>query len=317
LNLPKSDHCDGNVFFNLERTPNHGGADVIKWMMTRQRKRWPQYIHSEPGAKPPRSVDDSVRVTFVNHATVLIQCDGVNILTDPVWSKRCSPVRFAGPKRVRDAGIRYADLPPVHMVLISHNHYDHLDADTVRKLVRDHDPYFLTGIGNESVMKRLKINKVSYQDWWSAVKIPSLPTITFVPAQHFSGRSLSDRNKSLWGGFVVEAKGGCIFFAGDTGYGSHFKEIARRVGPIRLALLPIGAYEPRWFMSPVHMNPSDAVQAHIDLKAKDSMGIHFGTFQLTDEGIDEPKNDLLKTLSDMKISVETFWVPEFGESRIY
>lgn len=282
-------------------------------MATRKSKPWSKAKPLSAAPKPPIEVTKGIQVTFVNHATVLLQADGINFLTDPIWSERCSPFSFIGPKRYRDPGIAYADLPKIHCVLISHNHYDHFDKETIRCLIQDHDPLFILGIGLERLAKKLGMKKVVFLDWWESKDSP-LP-ITFVPALHFSGRGLFDRNKSLWGGFVIKTSSGPIYFAGDTGYGSHFKEIAKRLGNPILALLPIGAYEPRWFMRPVHMNPADAVQAHLDLQAKQSMGIHFGTFKLSDEDIDEPVLDLAKALKEKQVSTEVFWLPQFGETR--
>ncbi len=314
MKYPLSDHYDGKVFHNPTRNP-HGLLGVLKWVATGQSKAWPKNLNENATpAKIVSSVTEGIRTTFINHATVLIQVDGVNFLTDPIWSERCSPFSFAGPKRYRRPGIAYADLPPIHCVLVSHNHYDHFDWQTLKNLIRDHDPYFVFGLGLESLAKKLAIRKAVFLDWWEKTEEMKFP-ITFVPAQHFSGRGLFDRERSLWGGFVLSTSQGPIFFAGDTGYGPHFKEIAKRLGAPVLSLIPIGAYEPRWFMEPVHLNPSDAVQAHLDLQSKQSMAIHFGTFKLSDEGIDDPSNDLWEALKKSGVNSKDFWVPSFGEAR--
>ncbi len=226
---------------------------------------------------------DDLRVTFVNHATVLLQIAGVNVLTDPIWSRRASPLPFAGPRRRRPPGIRFVDLPPIDLVLISHNHYDHLDLPTLQALARSHAPRFITTLGNAALLQREGIEPVTEMDWWQEQPLPGGLRLTCVPAQHFSARGLCDRCRTLWCGFVLHGRGGPIYFAGDTGWGSHFSEIARRFGPPRLALLPIGSHLPRWFMRPVHLSPAEAVRAHQVLGAQASMAIHFGTFPMADD----------------------------------
>lgn len=277
------------------------------------RKPWPDWVESEYSTAPPASVDKGqIRTTFINHATVLIQTDNSNILTDPIWSRRCSPFSWVGPRRHRNAAIRFEDLPRIDTVLISHNHYDHMDLPTLRRLQSTHQPRIITGAGNRIYLERKGFTGVEELEWWDAAGGHTGPRITFVPAKHFSGRGLFDRNKTRWGGFTIESSAGCVFFAGDTGYGNHFREIADRFGQIDMAFLPIGAYEPRSFMCPVHMNPAEAVQAHQDLKSGQSVGIHFGTFRLAFEGIDDPQQDLIRAREAARLSPEEFEVPEFG-----
>jgi len=296
-------------FTNPTPTETHGVRGFLKWQVARNAAKWPA-PRQDPPRTLPKAADDALQVTFVNHATVLLQVDGLAILTDPIWSDRCSPVPFAGPKRYQDPGIAFDDLPPIDLVLISHDHYDHLDAATVRALVaRNPHTRFATGLGNGKLLRKLGANHVDELAWWQASGI-----VTFVPAQHFSGRGLV-QNKTLWGGFVVQTSHGPVFFAGDTGFGPHFAAVRERCGPMRLALLPIGAYAPRWYMAPVHMDPFDAVQAHLALGATESMGIHFGTFQLTDEAQDQPALDLARAMADAGVAPAAFWVPEFGETR--
>ncbi len=256
---------------------------------------------------------EPVVVTFVGHATFLIQVAAASILIDPMYSKRASPVTFAGPRRVRAQGVRFDDLPTISLVLLSHNHYDHCDLRTLRLLERRFQPPIVTPLGNGRLLRSAGIRQVEEIDWWETASAAPLP-ITLTPAQHFSARSMFDRNRALWGGFLIEAGGHRIFFAGDTGYGQHFREIAARMGPVDLALLPIGAYEPRWFMKDIHMNPAEAVQAHLDLAARQSIGMHFGTFQLTPEGIEEPVRELAKSLRDRGVPAERFRTVEVGES---
>lgn len=311
---PSSDHFDGRKFHNLSAQAPRGFRDALKWMLHRERGEWRRWTDAAPGPPPPRRVDD-LRVTFVNHATTLIQISGVNVLTDPVWSERVSPVTFAGPKRVRPPGIRFDDLPPIDAVLVSHNHYDHLDLATLGRLARRDRPRIFTGLGVSELLARRGVAGGLELDWWEGVDMAAGITVTSVPVQHFSGRGLSDRNATLWTGFVVSAAAGRVFFAGDTGYGPHFAEIARRFPGIRLAILPIGAYRPEWFMGPVHETPAQAVEAAKDLGAATSVGMHFGTFELTDEGQEEPPRDLEKALAAAPEPKPRFWVLGFGEGR--
>lgn len=313
---PVSDHCDGEKFFNLER-PARDLGQVFTWLRTRRPSRWPAWEENEPFAPPVAMQSSQIRdwrVTFINHATVLVQIGPWNLLTDPVWSERVSPFRTVGPRRVRAAGVALKDLPPIHVVLLSHNHYDHLDLATLKWLERRDHPHVVTGLGVAPLLHANGIRHVTELDWWQSVVHHEL-TIHFTPAQHFSGRGLRDRDMSLWGGLYVQTEVGGMFFAGDTGYSSHFRAIRERLGAPRLALLPIGAYEPRWFMGPVHMNPDDAVRAHIDLEAHASLGIHFNTFQLTDESIGQPVIDLQLALAAHHTEPSRFWVLKEGEGR--
>lgn len=287
-----SDHFDGKRFFNAEAGWQSEGS-FLKWQWTRTPGEWFDRRDDPPGPPPPERVGDGrLRVTFINHATTLIQLDGVNILTDPVWSERVSPVTFAGPRRYRQPGIRFDDLPPIDLVLVSHNHYDHLDVATLRALEARHRAPIVTPLGNGALMRRNGIRGAIDLDWWETTRHASGIETTVVPAQHFSARALSDRNRNLWGGFVVSAPSGNVYFAGDTGWGGHFAEIGRRFAPIRAALLPIGAYLPRWFMHPAHIDPAQAVDAHFALGARTSVPIHFGTFALGDDGMYDPLRDL-------------------------
>jgi L-ascorbate metabolism protein UlaG (beta-lactamase superfamily) len=221
----------------------------------------------------------------------LIQTSLGNILTDPIYSERAGPLQFLGPRRVRQPGVAFDDLPEISLVLISHNHYDHLDLPTLRALDRRFHPLFVTPLKNGPLLKSAGILRVQQLNWWEHAATVT-PRISLTPAQHFSARTLFDRNRALWGGFVISTGPLRIFFAGDTGYGRHFRDIHKRYGPVDLALLPIGAYEPRWFMKDIHMNPAEAVQAHLDLEARQSIGMHFGTFRLAQEGIADPVADL-------------------------
>ncbi|HEX5421458.1 MAG TPA: MBL fold metallo-hydrolase [Gammaproteobacteria bacterium] len=301
-------------FHNEAASERARGRRVWRWLLTRRPAPWPQ-IHTEPGPPPPHEIKGgALRATMVNHATMLVQTEGVNVLTDPIWSERCSPVSFAGPRRHRPPGLRFEDLPPIHLVLLSHNHYDHLDLPTLRRLAAAHAPAIVTSLGNGPLLERAGLRHVHELDWWDSVPVPGQRslTVTATPAHHFSGRTLRDRNRTLWCGLTLHGPSGSIFFAGDTGYAKHFTEIRERLGPPRLALLPIGAYEPQWFMRRVHLHPEDAVRAHVELGAGTSLGIHYGTFRLTDEGMDEPLNALALALAKAGISERVFLTPPHG-----
>jgi len=291
---PVSDHFDGKRFHNLQSGWQSGGS-FLKWMMNRQQGAWPEWVDTIPGPPPPRRVDDGrIRVTWVNHSTMLVQMDGVNVLADPVWSERTSPFPSIGPKRHRAPGLRFEDLPPIDAVLVSHNHYDHLDLPTLRRL---HGAGIITPLGNSALMARHGVRNARDLDWWQSVRLSDRVTVTLVPAQHFCARGLSDRNATLWGGFVISGPSGNAYFAGDTGWGNHFADIAKRFGAIRVAMLPIGAYLPRWFMKPAHISPAEAVDAHLALGAETSIAMHYGTFRNADDGYEEPVSDLRAALA--------------------
>jgi L-ascorbate metabolism protein UlaG (beta-lactamase superfamily) len=289
---PFSRHFDGKRFFNPGAPQAHGFFDVLKWKLTSRPEKCAHFVSDVAQSKPPSCVAGSdLRVTLVNHSTLLLQQNGSNILTDPIWSERASPVGWIGPRRRRKPGVRWEDLPRIDIVLLSHNHYDHLDLAALRRLAGHGQSQFIVPVGVARQLRSRKIGPVHELDWGDSVRVGSI-TIHCVPALHFSARGLFDRNRTLWCGFVLERTGCIVYFAGDTGFGDHFAQIRERFGAPRLALLPIGAYEPRWFMSPVHMAPDEAVLAHKVLAAKTSIAIHHGTFQLADEGIDTPRQRL-------------------------
>jgi L-ascorbate metabolism protein UlaG (beta-lactamase superfamily) len=309
--LKHSDHFDGRRFFNPNGANGQPFWQVPRLLLT-PRTRWPSAVAVEP-RHPPVPAAEEVVATFIGHSTALIQSSRGNNLVDPVYSRRASPVSFAGPARVREPGVRFDDLPTISLVLLSHNHYDHCDLKTLRLLQRRFQPPAVTPSGNARLLRAAGFRQIEEIDWWESATAAPFP-ITVTPAQHFSARGPFDRNRGLWGGFLIELGGLRILHAGDSGYGPHFQEIAQRLGPVDLAFLPIGAYEPRWFMKDIHMNPAEAVQAHLDLKARRSVGIHFGTFQLTPEGIDEPVRNLAEALHQRGVPAASFITVEVGNS---
>lgn len=285
---------DGTRFSNLSGPSDRGLGDALWWMIVRQRNPWPESVANDPGPKPSQRVDDgTIRATFVGHATMLVQVDGLNILTDPMWSKTAGPRSWLGVERVRPPAVDFDDLPKIDVVLVSHNHYDHLDRPTLERLIRRDDPLILAGL---KVGRTIPGGRVEELDWWRTRQLERGVRATFVPAEHFSARGPFDRNTQLWGGFVIETSAGAIYFAGDTGAGEHFALIRERFGPMALSLIPIGAYEPRWFMAPVHLAPEEALAASRVLESGVSLGIHFGTFRLADDDFDAPPRALAEAL---------------------
>jgi L-ascorbate metabolism protein UlaG (beta-lactamase superfamily) len=246
--------------------------------------------------------------------------DEFNILTDPMWSNRCSPVSWAGPKRHKQPGIRFEDLPPIDLVLISHNHYDHLDLRTLKRLADKGTPQAVVPLGNLDIVRESGIPTVDEIDWWQSIPLSPKVKITLVPAQHFSARTPWDRNKMLWGGFVVSGPSGNVFYSGDTGYGPHFREIARRFSPIRVAILPISPFQPQQSKAPsppqysmFHMGPWEAVRAHIELNAGLSIAAHFQVFQLGWDGFDDAVNELASALKKNSLNPDAFIAPTPGQ----
>ena len=313
VRMPGSDHFDGRRFFNPGNRIEHGLIDVLKWQLTNQRKAWPAWVE-HPAAPPLPSVEPGhLCATFINHATFLVRTPAAAILTDPIFSRRASPVQWIGPARVHAPGLPLDCLPRVDLVLVSHSHYDHMNVPTLQWLDRHFGPLFLTPLGNARYLVRQGLRRVEELDWWASHETASA-RVTLTPAQHFSARTPFDRNRALWGSFWVESAGHRVYFGADSGYAAHFHRIADRFGPPQLALLPIGAYEPRWFMKPMHMNPAESVQAYLDLGAQQSVAMHFGCFHLTDEGIDEPVRALSAALADRGVPAEQFRVLAPGET---
>ncbi len=313
---PRSDHFDGTRFHNS--VPNDKSVtDIIALgaSMPFQAATWDK--PADPSAPPPLPERRTqAAVTYINHATTLIQIDGLNILTDPVFSERVSPFSWWGPKRIMPPAIPLEKLPPIDVILVSHNHYDHLDLPsllTLQTRQTNQPPLILTGLGNAALLHNAGLKRVMEMDWEDTHR-EATTQFVFTEARHRSGRGIVDQMRTLWGAFVIKSKQGTIYFAGDTAYGPHFIDTGKRHGPFSLALLPIGAYEPRWFMQDIHLNPDDAVKAHQDLRSQKSVGIHFGFFQLTTEGLHTPAADLQKALALHRVDAAAFHVPYSGES---
>ncbi|AYC34397.1 hypothetical protein D3880_19390 [Pseudomonas cavernae] len=312
---PPSAHFDGQRFRNLQPTAHKGLRDLLKWQLERPRQApWIAPPPAPPAAISARVSGDTLHVTYINHATLLLQLHGLNILTDPVWSQRVSPFSFVGPRRHHPPGLSLEQLPPIDLILVSHNHYDHLDLWSLRQLAqRFPAARVVSGLGNGALIGACGFAEVIELDWWQSLPLADGLSLHGVPVQHWSARSRKDTNQTLWLGFVLDSLHGPLLFPGDTGLGPEFQLIRQRFGPLRFAALPIGAYAPRWFMRDHHMNPDDAVQAHRQLQAQTSMAIHFGTFRLTDEGQFDPPRDLALALTEHGVDPQSFRAPVPGE----
>lgn len=285
------EHFDGKRYFNPGAPEVRGFRDLLRWQWNAKRETSPVFVDDVEPFKPPTRVQGELLVTLVNHSTVLLQQAGCHILTDPVWSERVSPFSWVGPRRRRAPGVQWQDLPDIDLVILSHNHYDHLDLATLRRLASRKESRFLVPAGLGALLRSQGLGPVQELDWGDSASEGAM-IIHSVPALHFSGRGLFDRNRTLWSGYVIQSPERTVYYAGDTAFGPHFAQIREQFGAPHVALLPIGAYEPRWFMSPVHMAPEEAVRAHRTLGARTSIAIHHGTFQLADEAIDTPARQL-------------------------
>ena len=307
-----SDHFDGERFFNPGVDTDKRLADLLRWRRHRRPALWPKRL---PLAAQPAPLAHAgpgeMLITCLGQASVLVQVPGCNILTDPIFSERASPVPFAGPKRVRDPGLGLDTLPPIGLVLLSHNHYDHMDLPSLARINDRWAPSVVTGLGNARLLRRLGLPRVLELDWGDTCEPVPGVEVAYVPAQHWSSRTFFDRRRALWGGHVIASTAGTLYFAGDTGYGPHLAAIGERYGP-DVSLLPIGAYEPRWFMAAQHMNPDDAVKAHRDLGSRLSLAIHWGTFQLTDEALEAPLDALAVAKAAHGVPDAEFLAPEPG-----
>ena len=312
---PVSDHCDGVRFFNPRQDINRSLRELLRWKMGSRPARWPSLVPVAPG-KPP-SHAEGITATWVNHSTFLLQTPRGNILTDPVYGERVGPGGLIGPRRAHAPGVAFADLPRIDLVLLSHDHYDHCDLPTLARLFNTHAPAAITPLGNGRLLKAAgwPSEKIIELDWWQSQITTSSLHVTLTPCLHWSNRLQGPRNSRLWGGFFVEAAGVKAHFVGDTGYDAElFTEIRSRLGASDLAMIPIGAYEPRWFMAGQHCDPKEAVQIHRDLGARLSIGMHWGTFQLTDEAREAPPKELGLALAEAGLSPDVFRVLAPGES---
>jgi L-ascorbate metabolism protein UlaG (beta-lactamase superfamily) len=304
---PKSDHFDGERFFVPDVPFKSDVRRLLRWQLGHPKSKWPKAFPSPFVDSPPTRVK-GLRVTLIGHASYLIQVADLNILVDPVYSERASPVTFAGPKRVNPPGIAFEKLPPIDLVLVTHGHYDHLDVATLRKLHQTHQPRILTPLGNDTVIRPYTDKNVEALDWGQSFNAGNAITIHLTPSYHWSARTLNDRLKTLWCNFVLTTPQGTLCHIGDTGYetGQIYRDVKQKFGPIALAHIPIGAYEPRWFMKSHHVNPEESVQIFKDLGAAHAIGHHWGTFQLTNEAVDDPEKHLREALANAAIDPSRF-----------
>jgi L-ascorbate metabolism protein UlaG (beta-lactamase superfamily) len=316
---PLSDHFDGTRFFNPGGIEPLGFRALLKWQTGGKSVKWPETFPSSfAGTRPvPRLGGSELRVTMIGHASLLIQVAGLNILTDPVWSERASPFSFIGPKRKNAPGVAFDDLPPIDLVLVTHNHYDHLDLATLKRLHRAHAPRILTPLGNDTIIRKAVPDAaIETSDWGDETRLDGGITIHTEPCHHWSARGSSDRRMALWAAFVIETTAGKIYHIGDTGFhdGINYRKAAEKHGGFRLAILPIGAYEPQWFMKPQHQNPAEAVAGMQLSNAAHAIGHHWGTFKLTDEAIEDPLKALDAALKAAAMPAERFRTLRPGES---
>lgn len=317
---PKSDHFDGIRFFNPWDPQTHSLYQLLRWKIRSIPKKWPTKKEAPRLQIPLERVEgNQLRITFVGHSTMLIQTQGLNIITDPIWSTRASPFKYLGPARYSNPGIPLEKLPPIDLILISHNHYDHLDINTIKKIWHRDRARIIAPLGNDAVI-HLKAPSIPVEtlDWYQKITIQNGVTIHLTPTQHWSARGFSDRNKALWGAFIISTTGGNIYFCGDSGYGNGeiFRKVHQLFGSFRFAMLPIGAFEPRWFMKYFHMNPEEAVLAYKDLGKPYAAAIHFKTFRLADEGFHDATRLLAEACVKYQIDPQKFRALQLGESWI-
>ena len=316
---PLSDHYDGRRFHNPRHHINRSWLDVLKWRRTSSATPWPAKVDFKKTAPPaPAPQDGTIRATWINHSSVLLQTRLGNLLIDPVFSERVSPLSWAGPRRVHPPGIALADIPPIDAILLSHDHYDHCDKTTLRTLAhRWPDAAFITPLGNGSIAQRCGFApaQIIELDWWEAHELTLGLHVRATPARHWSNRVRGPRNSRLWSGFFIHAGGRTAYYSGDTAWDDEmFTQINSECGAPDLGLIPIGAYEPRWFMESQHCNPAEAVKIHQAVAAHRSLGLHWGTFQLTDEGREEPVTALDVARKQAQLPPESFVVLAPGES---
>ena len=317
---PVTDHFDGHAFFNPGGAKPHSYQQFARMQFTERWESWPARFESPHADRPPPQISGArARIAFIGHASWLIQTAGLNMLIDPVWSERASPVAFAGPKRVNDPGIAFDALPRIDIVLVTHNHYDHLDVATLGRLWARDRPRIITPLGNDTIMRQGVPGLMDVTvDWHQAVALSEQVRVVAEPTLHWSARGLRDRRHALWASFVIATPAGTIYAVGDSGFGDGrlFGEIGQRHPGLALALLPIGAFEPRWFMRNQHMNPDEAVMAFELCGAKAALGHHWGTFQLTAEAILQPPQELAKVLAERAIPHDCFKAMRPGQVHV-
>lgn len=312
---PVTDHFDGKKFYNPWSPMPQRFGDFLKWRMTSNRGHWPDSVAVSSTKPPVRVMGRELQVTYIGHATVLLQTQGLNILTDPIWAERASPVSFAGPKRVAAPGVRFEDLPPIDIVLVSHNHYDHLNLPTLKRLYRSFNPLVLTPLGNDTIIRSaIPLMRVMALDWKQSYDFNQAVRFSLEPMQHWSARGLFDRREALWGAFVIEASGGPLYFLADAGYAKNLSDnFLVKYGIPRFSLIPVGAYEPQWFMEYAHMTPAQAVDTFIDLGQSYAMGTQHEVFALGDEAYDGPRQALNAAMAAKGVSTKRFMLPAVGE----
>jgi L-ascorbate metabolism protein UlaG (beta-lactamase superfamily) len=340
MTLPTSDHFNGKTFFQSHHATTRV-RDFWRWQLTAKRKPWPAQVALTPQPPPPAPCNDEMVVTWIGHATFLIQTTRGNVLIDPVFSERASPFTWIGPRRVHPPGVALEALPRIDAVLLSHDHYDHCDSASLRSLAATHDPVFITPLRNGDLLSAAGARHVIELDWWETHSLGTADAplvVTLTPSKHWSNRFGSPRNHRLWGGFFLNVGGALrsegngearssghkapptatrLWFVGDSGYDATIiRSVRQRCGAPDLALVPIGAYEPRWFMAPMHMNPAEAVQLHRESGARISVAMHWGTFRLTDEGRDEPVEALRAAREVAGVTSDEFRVLEPGASIV-
>jgi L-ascorbate metabolism protein UlaG (beta-lactamase superfamily) len=312
----RSDHFNGKTFFNPGEASDRGLLDLLRWKLTSRAAPWPGRVDVAPVSLPPAPAPEGVAATWIGQSTYLLRSAGATLLTDPVYSQVAGPVSWAGPRRVAPPAVAFSGTPRVDAVLLSHDHYDHCDLPSLRLLAGRDDPLVVAPLGHSGLLAAAGVRRVAELDWWESCTAGGAE-VTLVPALHWCRRRPFATNVRLWGGFMVRTGGRLVYFAGDSGYDeSLFRGIGRRCGAPDLALIPIGAYEPRWFMKDAHMNPAEAVRVHLDVGAKRSAAMHWGTFQLTDEGYEEPVRALSEALEAAGIPPADFSAPGLGRSVV-